>query len=153
MRSLSMRNFLLALLALAVPVAAFPQDKKEARDLPAFLGPLPRPSISGNGTISCAPCHNPALGWADGLAKGVGINGTKLGRSSPTVANAAYYELQFWDGRAPSLQEQAKGPLESGAEMGGHRDRPVATLKGIPGYVRAFQEAFGSPDVTFDRFA
>ena len=134
MRTLPMRNFLLALLALAVPLAAFPQDKKEARDLPAFLGPLPRPSepkdnpttpakvelgrmlyyeprISGNGTISCATCHNPALGWADGLAKGVGINGTKLGRSSPTVANAAYYDVQFWDGRAPSLEEQAKGPF------------------------------------------
>jgi cytochrome c peroxidase len=152
------------------------QDKKEARDLPAFLGPLPKPSepkenpttpakvelgrmlyyeprISGNGTISCSTCHNPALGWADGLAKGIGINGTKLGRSSPTVANAAYYDLQFWDGRAPSLEEQAKGPVESAAEMGGQRDRLVATLKSIPGYVKAFQEAFGSPEVSFDRFA
>ena len=105
-------SLLLSLLALLSGTAAFSaQDKKEARDLPAFLGPLPKPPepkgnpstpakvelgrmlyyeprISGNGTISCATCHNPALGWADGLAKGIGINGAKLGRSSPTVANA-----------------------------------------------------------------
>lgn len=167
---------MLSLVALACGTAAFSQDKKEARDLPAFLGPLPKPPepkdnpatpakvelgrmlyyeprISGNGTISCATCHNPALGWADGLAKGIGINGAKLGRSSPTVANAAYYELQFWDGRAPSLEEQAKGPVENPSEMGGRGDRVVATLKAIPGYVRKFEEAFGSPEVTFDRFA
>jgi cytochrome c peroxidase len=162
-------------LAVLCSLPADGQDKKEARDLPAFLGPLPKPPepkenpstpakvelgrmlfydprISGNGIISCATCHNPALGWADGLAKGVGINGAKLGRSSPTVANAAYYELQFWDGRAPSLEEQAKGPVENPNEMGGKGDRVVATLKAIPGYVKLFQEAFGTPEVTFDRF-
>lgn len=167
-------SLLLFLLALACGAA--PQEKKQPRDLPAFLGPLPKPvepagnpstpakvelgrmlyyepRISGNGTISCATCHNPALGWADGLAKGIGINGAKLGRSSPTVANAAYYELQFWDGRAPSLEEQAKGPVENPSEMGGRGDRVVATLKAIPGYVRRFEETFGSPDVTFDKFA
>jgi cytochrome c peroxidase len=171
-----MRCSLLVALSILAGGAAFPQDKKEARDLPAFLGPLPKPvepkenpstpakvelgrmlyyepRISGNGTISCATCHNPALGWADGLAKGIGINGTKLGRSSPTVANAAYYELQFWDGRAASLEDQAKGPLENPNEMGGKGDRLVATLKAIPGYVRKFEEAFGSPEVTFDKFA
>lgn len=171
-----MRKILLLSLALALPVPALTQDKKEARDLPAFLGPLAKPPepkdnpstpakvdlgrmlyyeprISGNGTISCATCHNPGLGWADGLAKGIGINGTKLGRSSPTVANAAYYELQFWDGRAASLEEQAKGPVENPNEMGGKGERVVATLKAIPGYVKAFEDAFGTPEVTFDRFA
>lgn len=166
----------LCFVAILSGFSAAAQDKKEARDLPAFLGPLPKPPepkdnpttpakvelgrmlyfdprISGNGTVSCASCHNPALGWADGLAKGIGINGQKLGRSSPTVANAAYYELQFWDGRAPSLEEQAKGPVESAAEMGGKGERVVATLSAIPGYVKAFQEAFGSPEVTFDKFA
>src|SRR5581483_2814697 len=157
-------------------VGADGQDRKEARDLPAFLGPLPRPvepkenpstpakvelgrmlyydpRISGNGTLSCATCHNPALGWADGLPKGIGINGTRLGRSSPTVANAAYYDLQFWDGRAANLEEQAKGPVENPNEMGGKGDRVVATLGAIPGYAKLFQDAFGSPEVTFDRFA
>jgi cytochrome c peroxidase len=163
-------------IALASGVAASPASRQEKRDLPAFLGPLPKPTepkdnpstpakvelgrmlyyeprISGNGTISCATCHNPALGWADGLAKGIGINGTKLGRSSPTVANAAYYDVQFWDGRAATLEDQAKGPVENPNEMGGKGERVVSTLKAIPGYVQKFQEAFGSPEVTFDRFA
>jgi cytochrome c peroxidase len=170
-----MRFSLLLLLAAVVPGAS-PAAVQEKRDLPAFLGPLPKPPepkdnpstpakvelgrmlyyeprISGNGTISCATCHNPALGWADGLAKGIGINGAKLGRSSPTVANAAYYELQFWDGRAASLEDQAKGPVENPSEMGGKGERVVALLKSIPGYVQKFQEAFGSPEVTFDKFA
>src|SRR5262245_24873184 len=48
------------------------------------------PRISGNGTVSCASCHNPSLGWSDGLRTGVGINGTVLGRATPTVVNTAY---------------------------------------------------------------
>lgn len=149
--------------------------RQEARDLPAFLGPLRPPPVpddnpmsdakvelgrmlyydprlSGNGTISCATCHNPALGWADGLAKGIGINGTKLGRSSPTVANAAYYETQFWDGRAPSLEEQAKGPIQSAGEMGNTAEGATKTVASIPGYVERFQKVFGG-EVTFDRIA
>jgi cytochrome c peroxidase len=164
---------MLALLLLpALPAASRPQ---ESRDLPAFLGPLRRPPvpddnpmsdakvelgrmlyydprISGNGTISCSTCHHPGLGWADGLATGVGIHGTKLGRSSPTVANAAYYETLFWDGRAPSLEEQAKGPIQSEKEMGSSARLCVDRLKAIPGYVKRFQEAFGG-EVTFDRVA
>jgi cytochrome c peroxidase len=163
-------------IALVSGVAASPARRQEKRDLPAFLGPLPKPAepkdnpttpakvelgrmlyyeprISGNGTISCSTCHNPALGWADGLAKGIGINGTKLGRSSPTVANAAYYDVQFWDGRAATLEDQAKGPVENPNEMGGKGERVVSTLKAIPGYVQKFQEAFGSPEITFDKFA
>lgn len=170
-----MRFIALALLA-GMSTAAVPQDrKKEARDLPAFLGPLPAPPvpsdnpmsdakvelgrmlyydprISGNGTISCASCHNPALGWADGLATGIGINGAKLGRSSPSVLNAAYYDLQFWDGRAATLEEQAKGPIQNHKEMGGSAEISVERIKGVPGYVKRFNEVFGG-EVTFDRVA
>lgn len=172
-----MRFSLLLSLAFVMSGAApAPAARQEKRDLPAFLGPLPKPPepkdnpttpakvelgrmlyyeprVSGNGTISCATCHNPALGWADGLAKGIGINGAKLGRSSPTVANAAYYDVQFWDGRAATLEDQAKGPVENSSEMGGKGERVVAMLKSIPGYVQKFQDAFGSPEITFDKFA
>jgi cytochrome c peroxidase len=161
---------------LVLSLAAAPQQQRpESRDLPAFLGPLPGPPVpkdnamsdakvelgrmlyydprlSGNGTISCASCHNPGLGWADGLAKGVGINGTKLGRSSPSVLNAAYYETQFWDGRAATLEDQAKGPIQSAAEMGNTAEKATSTIAGIPGYAKRFNEVFGG-EVTFDRIA
>jgi cytochrome c peroxidase len=48
------------------------------------------PRLSGNGTISCATCHNAALGGSDGLKTGVGINGTVLGRATPTIVNTGY---------------------------------------------------------------
>ena len=168
-----MRNLLIALLALVLPLAALSasaplgasQDQKQARDLPAFLGPLPKPPdpkdnpstpakvelgrmlyyeprISGNGTISCSTCHNPGLGWADGLAKGIGINGSKLGRSSPTVANAAYYELQFWDGGRPPSRRRPR--VRSRIRRDGRQRRPrrrnadgdPRLPEGVPGGLR-----------------
>jgi cytochrome c peroxidase len=163
---------MLSAAAASLFVLAAVQDRE---DLPAFLGPLPKvvdprdnpstpakvelgrrlyfdPRLSGNGAISCATCHNPALGFADGLGKGVGFNGAILGRGSPSVLNAAYYETQFWDGRAPSLEEQAKGPIQADLEMNNTAEKAVATVRSIPGYVKRFQEAFGG-EPTFDRIA
>jgi cytochrome c peroxidase len=159
----------------ALAALAFAVQDAEPRDLPAFLGPLKKPvapednpltdakielgrklyydpRLSGNGAVSCASCHNPALGYGDGLAKGVGFNGVILGRSSPTVLNAAYNDVQFWDGRAPSLEEQAKGPIQADKEMNGNPEKVVALLKSLPGYVKDFQAAFGG-EPTFDRVA
>src|SRR4029453_5816483 len=75
------------------------------------------PRLSGNGTLSCATCHNPALGWSDGLRTGVGINGTLLGRATPTVVNTAYNTQFMWDGRKKSLEDQALGPMKTPEEM------------------------------------
>ncbi len=147
----------------------------EPRELPAFLGPLKKPvapginpmsdakielgrmlyhdaRLSGNGSLSCASCHNPAKGFADGLPKGVGSNGVILGRGSPTLLNAAYFESQFWDGRAETLEDQAKGPIQADKEMNNTPEKVVATLAAIPGYAKLFQEAFGAGP-TFDRVA
>lgn len=81
------------------------------------------PRLSGDGMISCATCHNPGLGWADGRAKGMGFKGTELGRASPTLINSAYGSLQMWDGRKKSLEDQATGPLIAADEM--HTDMQV----------------------------
>jgi cytochrome c peroxidase len=147
----------------------------ELRDLPAFLGPLEAPAapkdnpttdekielgrmlyfdprLSGNGTVSCATCHNPALGFSDGQAKGIGVNGTVLGRSSPTVLNAAYYKSQFWDGRAATLEDQAKGPLLSPNEMKGDAAAMVKGVQSIAGYREKFRKVFGG-EPTFDNIA
>ena len=76
------------------------------------------PRLSGSNWISCSTCHNPALGWSDGLPTAIG-NGMKvLGRSTPTILNTGYQKFQMWDGRNKTLEEQALGPIEAELEMG-----------------------------------
>ena len=76
------------------------------------------PRVSLDGTVSCATCHNPARGWTDGMPVSIGIAGQTGGRSAPTVINTAYGKTMFWDGRAPSLEGQAQGPIQNPIEMG-----------------------------------
>src|SRR3989338_4298580 len=111
------------------------------------------PRLSGNNWISCATCHNPVLGFTDGLPRMLGGPASKEGcRNSPTIINSAYNELQFWDGRAATLEEQALGPIQNPNEMFETLDNVVKKLSGIPGYVKAFKEVFGT-DVTADGIA
>lgn len=65
--------------------------------------------LSRNGAISCAFCHNPGTGFADPRQTSIGIGGGVGGRQAPTVFNTAFNHVQFWDGRAGSLEEQAVG--------------------------------------------
>ena len=111
------------------------------------------PRLSGSGVISCATCHNPALGWSDGLAKGLGHMGGRLGRHTPTIIDVAYGEPYFWDGRAATLEDQAKGPLTSAAEMNMPAAQAISRLQSIPGYVAAFEQAFPGQGVSLDTFA
>lgn len=109
--------------------------------------------LSRDSSVSCATCHHPAKGWTDQAPVSTGIKGQKGGRSAPTVLNAAYLELQFWDGRAPSLEEQAKGPIENPVEMGFTHKEAVERLSRVKGYRRFFKAAFGDETVTIDRVA
>ncbi len=102
------------------------------------------PRLSSTGTVSCNSCHNVMLGGEDNRAVAMGVDGQTGGRSAPTVWNAAFNEVQFWDGRAPSLEAQAQGPVTNPIEMGMKSwDDVVARLKTIPGYAELFQKAFG----------
>ena len=100
--------------------------------------------LSADGTVSCATCHDPDKGFADGKKVGEGIGGKKGARNSPTVLNAVFNEFQFWDGRAMTLEEQAKGPMTNPVEMGmnDHQAVVTAVLKD-QGYVADFQKLFG----------
>ena len=70
--------------------------------------------LSGDGTLNCGSCHDLyGHAGADGRRTATGINGQIGGRNAPTVWNAAFQSVMFWDGRAPSLEEQAKGPIRS----------------------------------------
>jgi cytochrome c peroxidase len=106
------------------------------------------PRLSGNGTVSCATCHNPALGWSDGLKTGVGINGTVLGRATPTIVNVAYNTQFMWDGRKKSLEDQALGPMKTPEEMRTDFSTTLHLLASIDGYVALFNRAFPGESIS-----
>ena len=108
------------------------------------------PRLSGSGAISCASCHNPGLGWEDGLKTGIGHMGASLGRHTPTTLNLAWGVRFFWDGRAGSLEEQALGPIKSSVEMNLDHEAALKKLTAIPGYVAAFEAEFPGQGITLE---
>lgn len=109
--------------------------------------------LSADETVSCATCHEPRSAFTDGAPVSTGIRAQKGGRSAPTVINRAYSLAQFWDGRATTLEEQAKGPIANPIEMGMTHDGLVERLRGIAGYRAMFAKAFGTDDIDIDRTA
>jgi cytochrome c peroxidase len=109
--------------------------------------------LSVNNTISCASCHSPVMGWSDEGPTSVGHEGKRGGRRAPPVSNAVYSPLQFWDGRAPTLEEQAKGPIENPVEMANTHTAMVRTVNDVPGYVEEFKKVFGTTPITVDQVA
>ena len=106
------------------------------------------PRLSGSGWISCATCHNPALGWSDGLPTAIGHGMKTLGRHTPTILNAAYNKRQMWDGRFATLEEQALGPIGSADEMNLDMAEMVKRLESIKGYAPLFDLAYPEEGVT-----
>lgn len=113
------------------------------------------PRLSSSGFISCNSCHNVGMGGVDFQQTAVGHGWQKGPRNSPTVLNAVFNLAQFWDGRAPDLKEQAKGPIQASVEMNNTPEMAVITLKSMPGYADMFAKAYpGEKDpITFDRMA
>lgn len=111
------------------------------------------PRLSADHTVACATCHDPALGWSDAGPTSKGIRGQLGGRRAPPVSNAAYMPLQFWDGRAPSLEEQAKGPIQNPIEMGNTHEAMIRTVDHIPGYVQLFRSVYGEGPMTVQQVA
>jgi cytochrome c peroxidase len=104
------------------------------------------PRLSGSNWISCGTCHNPALGWGDGLPKGIGHGMKELGRRTPTILNLAWSETFFWDGRAATLEEQALGPIASPGEMNLPTNKMIDKIILIPEYKVLFHKAYpGEP--------
>jgi cytochrome c peroxidase len=113
------------------------------------------PRLSMSWLISCNTCHNLGLGGVDLQQTSIGHGWQKGPRNAPTVLNAVYNFVQFWDGRAQDLQSQAKGPVQASVEMGNTPERVVQTLKSIPEYTERFKKSFpNQPDpVSFDNMA
>jgi cytochrome c peroxidase len=104
------------------------------------------PRLSRDGTVACATCHDASRGFGDRRGTSEGIGG-KLGqRNAPTVLNAALFQSQFWDGRAKTLEDQAKLPIVNPIEMGQPNEAAaIAGIKADPQYERAFHAAYGRP--------
>jgi cytochrome c peroxidase len=98
--------------------------------------------LSKGQDLSCNSCHNLANHGTDGRATSVGHRGQHGTRNAPTVYNAATHIAQFWDGRAETVEEQAKVPILNPIEMASSEKRIVAILTSIPGYATAFKGAF-----------
>ena len=107
--------------------------------------------LSKDGTLSCATCHHPDHGFADGKQFSAGMGGALGGRNAPTVYNAAYYAQQFWDGRAASLELQAAGPVQNPVEMAETLENVEQKLASDPTYLADFEKAFGPGPVTYDK--
>jgi cytochrome c peroxidase len=170
---------LLLALGLTIGISVSEAQREQPPKPPLGLPPVPWPAdnpytkekaelgwllyfdkrLSSDASVSCASCHAPEKAFTDGEAVSTGIAGQKGGRSAPTVINRAYSTLQFWDGRASSLEEQAKGPIANPIEMTSHKDAKAAhdacveCLKSIPGYVERFRKVFGTADFDIDHVA
>jgi cytochrome c peroxidase len=108
--------------------------------------------LSGDGTMSCATCHDPEQGFSDGLDISLSYPTTKNWRNSPTLINVGFNRFLFHDGRATSLEEQALFPIMSAFEMNQNLDYLEEELREVPGYVASFREVFGG-EITRERVA
>ncbi len=112
------------------------------------------PELSATGTIACGSCHDPKLSFTDGEPTGKGVTAKPLVRHTPTLWNVAWSPLSFWDGRAASLEEQVRFPVEHPDEMGSTLDNGVLRLSRHGSYVQAFAQAFPQdPRITPDTIA
>ena len=109
--------------------------------------------LSSDGTVSCASCHAPEEAWVKHSQFGIGIRGQVGGRNSPPSFNRILSDAQFWDGRADSLEAQAKGPIANPIEMGNTHAQAVAKIAAIEGYRLEFAAIFGNSGVTIDNIA
>jgi cytochrome c peroxidase len=106
------------------------------------------PRLSRKSTMSCASCHNPALGWSDGLPTAVGFDMHTLARATPTIVNTSFNSIQMWDGRKSTLEDQATGPIEAAGEMNLPLPELIERLKSIPGYASKFEAAYPGMGIT-----
>ena len=104
------------------------------------------PILSGSKARSCATCHNPGLSWADGQPRAIGEK--QLPLRSPTLLNIAWIPKLGWDGHFRDLEAVAFGPILSPANMNITEKALIERLSAIPGYVEAFEKAFGKGDIT-----
>ena len=111
------------------------------------------PRLSKSELISCNTCHNLGIGGVDGIpaARGHKWTANPHHLNSPTVYNAVFFDKQFWDGRSPDLEDQAKGPTLASPEMAATPELIEKRVNSMPGYVKEFKKAYGdNVKINFD---
>ena len=125
------------------PLAPLPQPGGDTTERIALGDKLFHdPGLSADGTVSCASCHDLATGGDDGRPRSIGINGTVGGINSPTVIGTGLDIAWSWDGRAPTLEGQINGPLQSPKVMGATWGEVIAHLEGDTEYSNLFKHAY-----------
>jgi len=108
------------------------------------------PILSLDNTVSCASCHDPQFGFSDPKPFSEGVGKKTGNRHSPPVLNSAYFQVQFWDGRAPSLEAQAEGPVQNPVEMAHTLSGVEQRLNANPSYREEFARAWGAGPITYE---
>lgn len=109
------------------------------------------PRLSVSGQIACASCHNPELAWTDNSTRSFGHDRQTGGRNSMTILNSGFAHTLFWDGRASSLEDQARFPIGDPLEMNEQLNIAVDKIAEIQGYKQLFNAAFGNDSVSLKR--
>lgn len=111
------------------------------------------PALSGSGQIACSSCHNPELGLGDGLRTSFGDKRQRGRRNAPTLYAVAWMTPLFWDGRSPTLEDQALHPIMDGKEMAGDTRAVAARVRRDAGYRDAFKAADGTRRIAIEDVA
>ena len=135
---------------LGLPNVPFPADNPPTAETIALGRDLfYDPKLSRDRTVSCSTCHDPQSGFSDGKAVSIGVGAQRGSRNAPTILNAAFNSLQFWDGRASSLEAQALEPVTNPVEMAHTLEGLERALSGT--YNARFERAFGPGKITADK--
>ena len=111
------------------------------------------PALSKSGQFSCNSCHNLGTWGVDNQKFSIGHKWQRGGRNAPTVLNAAFWSKQFWDGRAPLLEDQAKGPPLNPVEMASLSEAEVVSRLTEAGYLSLFDAVFGKRSLNYGNMA
>jgi len=111
------------------------------------------PALSKSGQFSCNSCHNLGTWGVDNQRFSIGHKWQRGGRNAPTTLNSAFWSKQFWDGRAPLLEDQAKGPPLNPVEMASVSEKEAVARLKEAGYGPMFAEVFGKKSLTYDNMA
>jgi cytochrome c peroxidase len=134
------------------PFPEFPDNPLTAQGIELGQRLFHDPILSRDETQSCSTCHVQSSAFTDpGRRFSVGINGQEGTRNSPTLVNLAWSPNFFWEGRALTLEDQAREPVPNPIEMDLPWDEAIPRLAAHAEYPELFREAFGTEEVTQDR--